>query len=60
MFCAFYYLSSVVHKLVRAVTQIKIAIMFYYPQYNTEQHCGFASVLPPEESHITPVWEPLS
>jgi len=32
--------------------------------YSTEQHCGFRSSLPPEESHITPnlppVWEPLS
>jgi len=34
--------------------------MSYYPQYfavithNTEQHCGFGSALPPEESHITP------
>jgi len=60
-----------VSKLVRAVTQIKVPIMFYYLQYfavivhNTVQHCGFASALPPEGSHITPgdnlppVWEPL-
>jgi len=51
---------SVVPKLVPTVTQIKVVIMSYYPQYfaviahNTEQHCGFGSVLPPEESHITP------
>jgi len=51
--------KTVVPKLVRAVTQIKVAIMSYYPQYfaviahNTEQHCGFGSALPPEESHIT-------
>jgi len=54
----------VVPKLIRAVTQIKVAIMSYYPQYfasvkkatsyNTEQHCGFRSSLPPEESHSTP------
>jgi len=49
----------VVPKLVRAVTQIKVAIMSYYAQYfaviahNTEQHRGFGSALPPEESHIT-------
>jgi len=52
--------STQYEKLVRAVTQIKVAIMSYYPQYfaviahNTEQHCGFGSVLPPEESHIIP------
>ena len=60
-----------VPKLVRAVTQIKAAIMSYYPQYfaviahNIEHHCDFGSALPPEELHIIPggnlppVWEPL-
>jgi len=49
----------VVPKLFRAVTQIKVAIWSYYPQYfaviaqNIEQNCGFGSALPPEESHIT-------
>jgi len=64
--------NPVVPKLVQAVTQIKVAIVSYYPQYfaviahNTEQHCGFGSALPPEKSHITPrsnllpVWETLS
>jgi len=53
-------IGAVVPKLVRAVTQIKVAIMSYYPHYfaviahNTEQHCGLGSALPPEESHITP------
>ena len=48
----------------RAVTQIKVAIMSYYPQYfavithNTEQHCGFGSALPREEFRITPVIYP--
>jgi len=48
----------VVPKLVRAVAQIKVAIMSYYPQYftviayNTEQHCCFGSVLPTEKSYI--------
>jgi len=34
--------------------------MSYYPQYfvmiahSREQHCGFGSTLPPEESHFTP------
>jgi len=56
--------NAVVPKLVRAVTENKVAIMSYYPQYfaviahNTEQHCGFALPLwfrvTPEESHITP------
>jgi len=51
--------TPVVPKLVHAVTQMKVAIMSYYPQYfaviahNMQQHCGFASALPPEESHIT-------
>jgi len=42
----------VVPKLVRVVTQIKVVIMSYYPQYfaviahNIEQHCGFGSALP--------------
>jgi len=51
----------VVPKLVRGLTQIKVAIMSYYPQYftaiahNTEQHCGFDSALSPKESHITPL-----
>jgi len=50
----------VVPKLVRAVTQIKAAIMFYYPQYfaviahSIEHHCDFGSALHPEELHITP------
>jgi len=59
--CAIVFSSTpVVPKLVRDVTQIKVAIMSHYPQYfaviahNTEQHCGFGSVLLPEESHITP------
>ena len=49
-----------VPKLVRAVSQIKVAIMFYSPQHFTviahdaEQHCGFVSALPLEDSHITP------
>jgi len=63
--------NAVVPKLVRAVTQIKVAIMSYYPQYfaviahNIGEYCGFGSTLPFEESHITPggnlppVWEPL-
>jgi len=51
--------NTVVPRLVRAVTQIKVAIMSYYPQYfavnvhNTEQQCGFGSALPPEEWLIT-------
>jgi len=61
----------VVPKLFRTVTQIKVAIRFYYPQYlaviahNIEQNCGLDSVLPREESHIAlggnlpPVWEPM-
>jgi len=50
----------VVPKLVRAVTQIKAAIMSYYPQYfavidhNKEKYCDFGSTLSFEESHITP------
>ena len=51
-----------VAKLVRVVTQIKVAIMsYYYPQYfaviahNTEQHCAFASaLLPPPKNRILP------
>ena len=56
----FLYSKPVVPKLVRAVTQIKVAIMFYYPQYfavithDTEQHCGFGSASPREELHISP------
>jgi len=62
---------SVVPKLVRAVTQIKVSFMSYYPQYialtahNIEQPCGFGSALPPKKSHIIsggnlpPVSEPL-
>jgi len=52
--------TPVVPKLVRAVTQIKERLCLNYPQYfaviahNIEQHCGFVSALPPEESHITP------
>jgi len=61
----------VVPKLFRAVTQIKVAIMFYYPRYfavtahNIEQHCGFISASLSEELHIAtggnlpPIWEPL-
>ena len=51
---------TVVPKLVRGITQIKVAIMSYYPQYlaviahNVEQHCVFGSALPPEGLHITP------
>ena len=53
------FIRTVVPKLFRAVTQIKVAIWSYYPQYfaviaqNIEQNCGFGSALPPEESHIT-------
>jgi len=42
------------------MTQIKVAIMSYYPQHfaviahNVEQFCGFGSALPPEQSQITP------
>jgi len=42
-----------VSKLLRAVIQMKVAIVSYYLQYfaviasNTEQHCGFGSALPP-------------
>jgi len=45
--------KPVVPKLVRAVTQIKVAIVSYYPYYfaviahNTEQYYGFGSALPP-------------
>jgi len=45
--------SSVVPKLVWAVTEIKVAIMSHNHQYFavishlTEQHCGFCSALPP-------------
>jgi len=62
--------KSVVPKLVRTVTQIKVAILSYYLNkffwyfrliissamitHNTEQHCDFGSALPIEESHITP------
>ena len=51
--------KPVVPKLFQAVTQIKVAIMSYYPQYfavvahNTEQHCGFGCALPRKKSHIT-------
>jgi len=60
-----------VSKLVRAVTQIKVSIMFYYPQdfamivHNTEQHCRFGSALPlmnrmlPPGGNLPSVWEPL-
>jgi len=49
----------VVPKLVRAVSQIKVAIIFCFPErftakaHDAEQHCGFGSALPLEESHIT-------
>jgi len=52
--------TAVVPKLVRAVTQIQVAIMSYYSQYiavinhSMEQYCGFGSALTSEESHITP------
>jgi len=55
--CDFYAFKAVVPKLFRAVTQIKIAIRSYYPQYfaviahNIEQNCGFGSALSPEQSH---------
>jgi len=51
--------KSVVPKLVRAVTQIKVGIMSFYPKYfaviahDIEEHRGFGSILPLEESHIT-------
>ena len=51
--------KAVAPKLVRAVTQMKIGIMSYYPQYfaviahKTEQR-GFGSAVTPEESHVTP------
>ena len=41
-------------KLVQAITQIKVVIMSYYPQYlaviahNIEQHCCIGLALPPE------------
>jgi len=56
---------------VRAVTQLKVAIMSYYPQYfamiahNIEQHCSFGSALPLKNrilspgGNLPPVWEPL-
>jgi len=56
---------SVVPKLVRDITQIKVAIMSYYPQYSAvvghsmDEDCGFFSTLPLEESYITPSLEPL-
>jgi len=43
----------------RQIKRIKVAITSYYSQYfvviahNIEQHCGFGSALPPEQSHIT-------
>ena len=49
-----------VPKLVRAVTQIKVAIISYHLQYfavivhNTKEHCGFGSALHPKKSHIIP------
>ena len=41
----------VVPKLVQAVTQIRVATMFYHPQYfaviaQSTQHYGFGSALP--------------
>jgi len=63
--------SAVVPKLVRVVTQIKVAITSYYPQYfavsahNIEQQCGFGSALPlknrilPPGGNLPSVWEPL-
>ena len=56
----------------RYQNQVRDYVLLLYPQYfaviahNTEQHCGFGSALPPEESHITtggnlsPVLEPLT
>jgi len=55
---------AVVPKLVRAVTQIKVASISYYSRYfavlthNIEQHYGFGSTLPPR-GNLPPVWEPL-
>jgi len=52
--------AIVVPKLVRAVAQIKVAIISYHRQYfaviahNTKQHCGFGSALHPKKSHIIP------
>jgi len=47
-------------KLVRPITQIKVAAImsnnlnyFAVIAHNTEQHCGFVSVLSLEASHIT-------
>jgi len=58
--------GSVVPKRIRAVTQIKEAIMSYLPSYFAViAHSGFGSALPLEGSHITPrgnlpsVWKPL-
>jgi len=40
--------------IVRAITEIKVAITSYYPQYfaviarNTKQHCDFGVKLPPK------------
>jgi len=59
---------AVVPKLFRAVAQIKVSIVSYYPQkfshfrskisfaviaHNAEQQCGFGFMLPQEKSHIT-------
>jgi len=64
-------LRAVVPKFVWAVTQIKVMIMSYCPQYftvithNTKQNYGFGSASPLKELRITPgdnlppVWEPL-
>ena len=63
---------TVVPKRFRVVTQIKVAIMSYYPPYfavishNIEQHCGVGSALPtknrilPPWGNLSPVWEPLT
>jgi len=62
---------AVVPKLFRAITQIAVGIVSYYPQYfaviahNTEQNCDFGSALPlkdrmlPPAGNLPPVWEPL-
>jgi len=56
--------TGAIQKFTGAITQIKVAIMSYYPhniwqwslkiQIELEEHCGFSSTLPLEESHITP------
>jgi len=52
--------KAMVPKPVRAVTQITVATMSYYPQYfkviahNTEKHCGFGFAYPPKNRILPP------